>query len=297
MPNVNLLILLCRSSMLRIFSSTSQAILLGMALCYSIVYAESLEPPSIEQRRYEDVFTYKYKKNFIQDPWVWAYTKEFAERFRMPEKWIEPELKGVLAVAFRMTTVGRATCGLGGREDNCWPDLNCQLDVYYDNKIKLPWTREEIVRDFLMHGITSFEYTTGEEGYGPLRKRYPRPGRDVVSGTGVETSLIVNDKYGGGPTSVIYYDKELAPGIGQIGFLGSVCPDIIGVGKLTFRSTKTKIKFMNGDNSYKTDPPMHVMVFPETFMRRANAAYVRDNKPNRDVTDRLMRQAGEASRP
>ena len=267
-----------------------QLLLGAVLLTHSAAYAQIQEQPPVEQRRYEDWFTFKYSKSYVQDPWVWGYTKEFAERFRMPEKWVEPELKGVLAVAFRVTNVGRMTCGLGGKEDNCWPPLECQLDVYYDSRIKLPWTREEIKRDFLMMGITSYEYTTGEQGYGPLRKRYPQPGAYVIPGTGVATSLIINDRHGGGPTSVIYYDKEIASGVGQIGYLGSVCPDLVGVGKLTFRSAETNIKFMKGDISYKNDSPVHVMEFPVSFMRRANAAYVRDNKPNKEVTDRLMRQ-------
>ena len=44
-------------------------------------------------------------------------TAGFAERFDMPKQWIEPELKGILAVAFRMNKVGNDTCGLGGRAD------------------------------------------------------------------------------------------------------------------------------------------------------------------------------------
>ena len=38
--------------------------------------------------------TFRDGKPFIRDTWVWAYTREFAERFHMPEKWIDPPLKG-----------------------------------------------------------------------------------------------------------------------------------------------------------------------------------------------------------
>lgn len=112
----------------------------------------------VYQSRYEDRYTFKHGKPYILDPWTWSYTKEFAERFRMPEQWIESELKGALAVAWRMTTIGDTTCGLGKKEDNCWKPLNCQLDVYYDNKIELPWVRPEVVLDNRMQGLSSSRF-------------------------------------------------------------------------------------------------------------------------------------------
>lgn len=128
--------------------------------------------PPIEERRYEDNFTFKYGKSFTKDPWTWGYTKEFAERFRMPEKWIEPQMKGILAMAFRVTDVGQSvTCGLGGREDNCWPNVRCQFDIYYDNSINLPWIKEAVTRDsFLTIPMSSARYT--HNPYDQIANRY-----------------------------------------------------------------------------------------------------------------------------
>jgi len=52
---------------------------------------------------YEDHYTFKHREVYVADPFVWGYSKEFAERFKMPKQWIEPGLKGALAVAWRMT--------------------------------------------------------------------------------------------------------------------------------------------------------------------------------------------------
>lgn len=35
---------------------------------------------------YEDHYTFKHGKPYILDPWTWGYSKEFADRFRMPKQ-------------------------------------------------------------------------------------------------------------------------------------------------------------------------------------------------------------------
>ena len=138
---------------------------------------------------YEDRYTFKHGKPYILDPWTWGYTKEFAERFRMPKKWIEPELKGALAMAFRMTTVGNIMCGYGGKEDSCWKPLNCQMDVYFDNKIKLPWVKPEIAKENNMQGLTSSRFL--ESPPEVLSTKEPEPSNGPWGGGGC---ALVNTK-------------------------------------------------------------------------------------------------------
>lgn len=83
------------------------------------------------------------------------YTKEFAQIFRMPGRWIDANLKGALAIGFRMTTIGNVTCGLGVREESCRPPVECQVNVYYDNRMRLPWMHDEIIRELLsLNGLS-----------------------------------------------------------------------------------------------------------------------------------------------
>jgi len=37
--------------------------------------------------------------SFVESPYIWVYTQEFAERFGMPERWIDEELEGAEAIA------------------------------------------------------------------------------------------------------------------------------------------------------------------------------------------------------
>lgn len=266
-------------------------LLIGVILSVdSVAHAQTPALPPLEQRNYEDWFTFKYGKSYIQDPWVWGYTKEFADRFRMPEKWIEAELKGVLAVAFRMTTVGRTQCGLGGKEDNCWPTLECQLDVYYDKSINIPWNRDEIVRDFFMKGISSKDYVDLVQQNKKWKSKYfvnndPQGASEV----GIENGLLIDGKYSAGGGAITYFDQEFDLGIGLMGWAGpGFCPTPIGIANINFFDLKTRRLIANKEIKEIDAPVRHKIVIPSSFIRRANAVYLRDNKPNLEHTNRLL---------
>lgn len=261
-------------------------------------HADQPQPKRWEDMRYEDHFTFKQGRKpygYTVDPWVWAYTKEFADKFRMPEKWVDPDLKGILAVAFRMSTIGNMNCGYGGKEDNCWPVLECQLDVYYDNSIKLPWTNEEIKQDFLLRGISSREFLYDVKGDKGIQ-RYKR--KDSYPAVLEEAGVIQVGEYSSGAAPVSYFDREYQPGIGVVGWVGlGVCPKPIGVGKMFFYDAQTREKMRKGEIAFKKMKdikPQHVFEFSESFMRRANAVYEVENKSNQEVAQRLIKQFFES---
>lgn len=275
--------------------------LAAINLCASVIACAQTtqrypDPPPFEKRRYEDRHTFKNGKTYTADPYVWAYTREFAQLFRMPEQWIDDNLKGVLAVAFRMNTIGNLACGYGGREESCWPPLECQMDVYYDARIKLPWVHDEIVRDFLMRGVSSHEFlqdlsdSKGIRRYASKEIGYPM----VLRGGGV----IEVGKFHSGGASITYFDREYQPGIGLIGWMGTgVCPRPIGTGRMYFYDMDTDDKISHMKIKAEDAKPMHIFEISESFMRRANAAYVAQSKPNNEVTQRLMKQFFESRQP
>lgn len=276
----------CMRSLSRIFVMTCLLVLAQLA------NAQRPEPPPIEERRYEDNFTFKYGKSFSKDPWTWGYTKEFAERFRMPEQWIEPEMKGILAIAFRVTDVGQGvTCGLGGREDNCWPSVVCQFDIYYDNSIQMPWIKETVTRDsFLTIPISSASYT--HDAYGRIRERYkterggPKPLR--IGFTSMER------KAWHFPSSLTYYDRDFAPGIGLIGRQDRACQVAFKKGDYwlgVFANKDAQEKSENlPRNQLKSIGLVHEAVIPESFMKRVEAARQRDTQEQEQIVNRLVRE-------
>jgi hypothetical protein len=254
--------------------------------------AQRPEPPPIEDRRYEDYFTFKYGKSFTKDPWTWGYTQEFAERFRMPEQWIEPQMKGVLAVAFRVTDVGQsATCGLGGREDSCWKSVNCQFDIYYDNSIHLPWVKEAEIRDsFLTIPISSARFT--HNPYERIMQRYnaglrgPYPLR--IGFTSMER------KWWHFPDAFTYYDREYAPGVGLIGIHEGACELPFRKGDYwlgVFANQEAQEKSENlPHHQLKKMGLVHEALVPESFMQRAEVARQRDTQNQDHIKDRLIRE-------
>lgn len=239
----------------------------------------------VYQSRYEDRYTFKHGKPYILDPWTWGYTQEFAERFRMPVQWVEPELKGALAVAWRMTTVGDTTCGYSKREDNCWKPLNCQLDVYYDNKIELPWVRPEVIRDNRMTGLTSSRFLE----IPPMTWPPEEKGGPSGGARGFE-----HGKNNQGIAMIVNFDREFQPGIGLISWmLGGVCPpQYAGPDKvvMTFNNQEDVNKYKEGKISAEKIRIGHTIEFPQSFLRRVKALYDVQNKPNNDVMDSLIKQ-------
>jgi hypothetical protein len=231
---------------------------------------------------YEDYHSFKHKKSFFFDPYIWAYSEEFADKFRMPKEWIDPELKGAIAVAWRMTTIGQTTCGLGGRADNCWPPMTCQMDIYFDSKTPLPWRYHDVVRDNFMRGLSSMDSL-------PWLSRESRTLRHTDMGAKGPPMLTSNFRYQNGNKDgthqIVYFDKEYEPQITLIGFLHA-CPMTKNFGfaaELNFYS-EAEYQRVRGVNPAAA----HIVMFSRTYMKKIIDAYIAQNKPNVDITNRLI---------
>lgn len=287
---------------LALISFTFISLLFGVTLFVTFSGAVSsqqaaVSPSKVEDYRYDDWHTFKHGKPYTTDPYVWIYTKEFARTFRMPEQWSDDNLKGALAIAFRMTTIGETTCGLGGRQDNCWSPLRCQLDVYYDSRVRLPWMRDDIGQDFLLRGVSSQDYLFDPSHSKGFNRYRPKDGKGIPRVLASDVSIHVG-KYHFGSAQVAYFNREYYTGVGLIGWVGvGVCPDPIGTGRISFYDLETEDKIGHMQIKREDAKPMHIIELPESFMRRANAIYIRDNKPNVAATEGLRQQFLESGRP
>lgn len=78
--------------------------------------------------------------------YLWIYTKEFAEKYSMPESNISEELEGAMALAFRVNHYGTVTCGFFGKGENpgsCAEDTKRQLDVYLPEDARLYFNNDK----------------------------------------------------------------------------------------------------------------------------------------------------------
>lgn len=239
---------------------------------------------------YEDTKTFKHKLPYDLDTFVWAYTAEFAERFRMPKEWIDPGLKGALAVAWRMTTIGNTTCGLSGIANNCWPTLKGQMDIYLDSQVPLPWRYPEMMNGNFIRGISSRDFL-------PLpsteSKRLEHPAFAKRKEEPLFASGFVYDKkapngqnYAIGVGTVVYFDREFETGVVLIGFAGG------GVGQIT--DSAAAIKFFSQNESARTrgviEEYAHTVTLSQPFMKKLAELYKEQNKPNSEVSQRLYQQ-------
>lgn len=98
-------------------------------------------PRNQSSQRYEVNQTFDGQV-YRKDNNIWAYTKEFADLFGMPQQYIA-EVQGIAAAAFRIEDTSFQECGFGGKADACRKVEQCLLDLYFDEgKTPLPWATD-----------------------------------------------------------------------------------------------------------------------------------------------------------
>lgn len=98
-------------------------------------------PSNQSSQRYEINQTFDGRA-FYKDNNVWVYTKDFADLFGMPAKYIE-DVQGIAAAAFRIEDTSYQECGFGGQANACRKVEQCLIDLYFDeSKTPLPWATE-----------------------------------------------------------------------------------------------------------------------------------------------------------
>lgn len=129
-------------------SMIRKAILLLTLSCCSAVWAQTTKQKSfiqLEEERTQRCPEGQYggphegARRFYQDPYVWFVSREFAQRFCMPDSYIDDSLKGALALAVRLKNEEFTLCGFVGGPGSCPPKQKLLIDVYIDNrKVKIP---------------------------------------------------------------------------------------------------------------------------------------------------------------
>ncbi len=232
---------------------------------------------------YDDEFTNNNRLLFNKDPFTWAVSKEFAERFGMPARMIDPQLRGALAVAWRNISIGATTCGYGGDVNACWPAFTCQMDIYVDSATPIPWRFSDVQRDFFWSGVSSLDYV-------PMRMPAPRRFRYVgynsslgskglpfySEGLRSKTKLYTaND----GTFRLVYFNRAYAPGVTLLGFV-SACPDpsVEDAAILRFYSQEEQTRTRGRIENYA-----HVIEFSQALMEKIGALHAIENEKMKEL--------------
>lgn len=150
------------------------------------------------------------------DPNIWAYTREFAERFDMPREWIADDLKGAAAVAFRVDPAN-PSCGWGGNPKSCqMHEEKCVIEIYVDEgSTPLPWDARARMAEvdyrrmslWFLRFARQFARPRGEMNEmrrGPFSE--PQTGRELLWHSKFDPSTRV---FAGGEAMVFTYDRTL----------------------------------------------------------------------------------------
>lgn len=217
--------------------------------------------------RYEDVFTEKSGRAYTPDTNVWIYTQSFADRFDMPRKWVNNDLKGAYAVAYRVQKFPVGLRYMAGDPDKSMPDRRCIMDVFVSSDAPIPWASEDIAAFLPEPPDASLYVLPSNKADKTARERL-----GGIAPLGLRPWL----RSEGGASSTFYarrYDRSLYPGITYLSFnMGCVTPP------------RTRIHLFIGNKK-----AAHEVVLPLSFVRRLNKEWYRKSRaPAMGEYGRLM---------
>jgi hypothetical protein len=222
-----------------------------------------------QAKTYEEVFTDKAGHAYSEDINVWVYTHEFAERFAMPKEWVDDDLKGAYAVAFRVETRANRKRFPHKGPYISMPIRDCILDVYVDNKASIPWLNGQIA-DVWFRTPSSPTYllpqNADDRAWRSRAVGIAHPGKQA------RRPLVYMS---GGSIHLLEYDKEVYPGISYMSFIiPCVTPP---------RST-TSIEFRKdiywASDKYQT---LHKIDVPSQYMKRLYSHwYQQSRRPSQE---------------
>lgn len=224
---------------------------------------------------YEETFTPKAGKAYSEDINVWVYTSEFAERFGMPKEWVDDDLKGAYAVAYRVEYVSGRLMFPHKGPDVSMPTERCILDVYVPSDAPIPW-RDEQVADFWVMTPSSPTYVLPQSKEDRVWRQ--RPVGIESPGKKARRPVITMGRagsYQGGSLLIREYDKTLYPGITYISF---------NRGCLEIAQTAYWIDFLHDSESlskrYENSDVAYRVEIPEQYIKRVHQKWYENTGNN-----------------
>jgi len=235
------------------------------------------------------------RKNFSNDKYIWVVTPEFAKRFCMPLEFVDEELKGAEAIAFKMSTrtglIDR--CAIIDGEKKCSGDKELRFDIFLRSDLNLPAANPEVKffdgswDDAGWH-IASKERGTRGQRYRKVEYQLP-PGKMPHFGNPYVhpdwgNQFMMLDVYQGNGNNVLVglqewrYEAEWAEGIDLLSLQGSEAGYGFQHSKNFLPGThSTAIVETNrfGETGWKGKVPddfAHTILLPKTFYEKVKAA-------------------------
>lgn len=228
-----------------------------------------------QSQRYEVNQTFDGQA-FDKDNNIWVYTKEFADLFGMPARYIEG-IEGAEAAAFRIEDTSYQLCGFGGKAENCQKVEQCMIDLYFDeSKTPLPWATDK--KSDWLPWYSSLRWLRWQ-GRNPARAAERPPGvipNDVLKGAiapfadpvskreAIFTSNVGSDRGG---------EEDITGALGVVGFSRQIYKNLtlvsLRLGCIVNQPKSVNIRLDAKRDVY--DPPIarfNRLKLPEGFIQR-----------------------------
>ncbi|WP_369150204.1 hypothetical protein [Candidatus Thiodubiliella endoseptemdiera] len=232
---------------------------------------------------YNDRYTPEGRKKagkrgtYKKDIHVWVYTSAFAKRFGMPKQWIDDELKGAEALAYRLDLdVYGTKCGYFSEVENCRPSTACIVDMYIDDKADLPWNTEN-----------RFDSRYGSKSIGVLipqnikddpgwRKRAIKRGQQYK--LGLDVVYVSGSKIPLNNYHLLEYDRDIYKNLDYIS--GAMTCRSFGKSRDIKIEIDKPVLRKNGSIKYNYGSLAHSITTPNSFMQRIEAYDKVQYEPN-----------------
>ena len=168
-----------------------------------------------QAEHYAELFLPEGEDTKYQDDHVWAYSADFAQRYNLPAQWIDPQLQGAEAVAYRVDWDNLGTkCGYFSNLENCRPAPACIVDIYMHSTTNLPWNSPTRHDSRYGHKTKTFMYAQRDKDKPAYLYRRTRRGTGAFSyRMGLDGVFSESGKHGGnflGGISIMEYDRDLS---------------------------------------------------------------------------------------
>lgn len=228
------------------------------------------------------------KTRYTKDEYLWVVSPEFAEQYCMPAEFVDKELKGADAVAFRVTEAGTEECGYGGKREVCSRRKALGFEIYYKSSLKLPAINDTkyAARALYMYPLSTHLVSLSPDLPWDIRNKGPgtqwereRPGYQPkfrpssfgmvgVKGSRVPWPIVAFRE--------VMYIEDLLPGYvfisleGSIGRFDNARMQKLGIKKFSIVLNHPDDRRSDEDLEYPKDYA-HVIELPEWYVERVRA--------------------------
>ncbi|CAC9636198.1 hypothetical protein, partial [uncultured Gammaproteobacteria bacterium] len=202
-----------------------------------------------------------YKK----DIHVWVYTSAFAKRFGMPQQWIDNDLKGAEALAYRLDLdVYGTKCGYFSDVESCRPSTACVVDMYIDDKANLPWNNK--ARYANMYGRKSNALLWPQDPNDKPAYLYRSTKRGQQYKMGLDVVYVSGSKIPLNNYHLLEYDRDIYKNLDYIS--GSMTCGSFGKSRdIKIEIDKPALR-KSGSIKYNYGSLAHSITVPNSFMER-----------------------------